>query len=92
VKDLHFQNVSDNFSEPYQSKTNQTLKMKTFIEKLFVHLDAISHPDSGWLWHTTPIHRKKESNSENVIQSPDCFNIRNNSVKNKDMVRRNPMP
>lgn len=68
--------------------------MKTFIEKLILHIDSIAHPSGIWLPQKTESQRKRKTTQPVSIKnavSPDCFNMRSPSKKQQQL-RRTPAP
>lgn len=68
--------------------------MKTLIEKLILHMDAITHPSGGWLTSKTESQRKLKTTPVVSIKnavSPDCYNMRSPSKKQQQL-RRTPAP
>jgi len=67
--------------------------MKTFFEKLILHIDSITHPSGGWLSQKSEGNRKQKVQPISIknAMSPDCFNMRSASKKQQQM-RRTPAP
>ena len=68
--------------------------MKTFLEKLILHIDLITHPAGGRLTQKTESQRKRKNNPSISIKnsvSPDCFAMRSPSKKQQQL-RRTPAP
>ena len=68
--------------------------MKTFFEKLLLHIEFMSHPSGGWLPQKAEAQRKRKTvpaiSIKNAI-SPDCYNMRSPSKKQQQL-RRTPAP
>jgi hypothetical protein len=68
--------------------------MKTFIEKLILHIDFLTHPSGGWLPQKAEAQRKRKTTQSISIKnavSPDCVAMRSPSKKQQQL-RRTPAP
>lgn len=67
--------------------------MKTFLEKLILHIEFISHPSGSWLAPKNEGQRKRKAQPVSIKNavSPDCFNMRSPSKKQQQL-RRTPAP
>jgi hypothetical protein len=67
--------------------------MKTFFEKLILHIDSITHPSGGWLALKNESSRKRKATPISIKNavSPDCFAMRSPSKKQQQL-RRTPAP
>jgi hypothetical protein len=68
--------------------------MKTFLEKLILHINAITHSSGSWL--PQKAENEPKSKVELVISiknaiSPDCVAMRSPSKK-QQQIRRTPAP
>ena len=64
--------------------------MKTFLEKLLIRFDLISHPAAG-SGSNKEGQRKRKGGRNNMNLSPESYNLRSNSKK-QNMLRRTPAP
>jgi hypothetical protein len=69
--------------------------MKTFFEKLILHIDSLTHPSGGWLPQKAEAQRKRKAavqpiSIKNAV-SPDCVAMRSPSKKQQQL-RRTPAP
>ena len=68
--------------------------MKTFFEKLFLHIEFITHPAGGRIAQKAESQRKRKNSQSISIKnavSPDCFAMRSPSKKQQQL-RRTPAP
>lgn len=67
--------------------------MKTFFEKLILHIDSITHPSGGWLAQKVENQRKRKVQPISIKNavSPDCYNMRSPSKKQQQL-RCTPAP
>ena len=68
--------------------------MKSFFEKLVLHIDAFTHPSGSWLPQKAEAQRKRKTQQPISIKnavSPDCVAMRSPSKKQQQM-RRTPAP
>ena len=68
--------------------------MKTFFEKLLVHIECIAHPAGGWFSNKTgsPRKRKTETTGLQHTISPECYNVRGAKTKKVASHRYTPAP
>ena len=67
--------------------------MKTFLEKLFIHFEFISHPAGGWFSKSTETRKRKSSRDlPHNIHSPESYNVRGASTKKQSSNRHTPAP
>lgn len=68
--------------------------MKTFFEKLLVHIECIAHPAGGWFSKQTGSTRKRKAQTAGAPHtiSPECYNVRGAKVKKVANHRFTPAP
>ena len=65
--------------------------MKTIIEKIF-QLRSVAQPSNGRLYAKTARRKEKAAPGNGLTLSPECFNVRGVSAREREHARRNPAP
>ena len=67
--------------------------MKTFFDRLFVQIEAVTHPAGGWFKANEAQRKRKTRKSQSsAVPSPECFNVRGGGAKKGMHLRRTPAP